>query len=66
MNAATIASLGLVAGDTVRVTQGGGEARLVVALDTRVADATVRIAAAHEATAGLGAMFGTIAVEAVR
>jgi len=66
MNAATIASLGLVAGDTVRVTQGGGEARLVVALDTRVADATVRIAAAHEATAGLGAMFGAIAVEAVR
>jgi NADH-quinone oxidoreductase subunit G len=48
------------------VTQGGGEARLVVALDTRVADATVRIAAAHEATAGLGAMFGAIAVEAVR
>jgi NADH-quinone oxidoreductase subunit G len=66
MNAATIASLGLVAGDTVRVAQGGGEARLVVALDARVADGTVRIAAAHEATAGLGAMFGAIAVEAAR
>ncbi|MFZ4760352.1 MAG: molybdopterin dinucleotide binding domain-containing protein, partial [Burkholderiaceae bacterium] len=68
MNAATLASLGLVAGERVRVTQplpfgGRGEAVLVAALDARVADGTVRLSAAHSSTATLGAMFGEIAVE---
>jgi NADH-quinone oxidoreductase subunit G len=66
MNAATLASVGVAAGDAVWVKLGGGEARLVAALDTRVADGTVRVAAAHDATARLAAMFGTITVEAAR
>ncbi|HYF60949.1 MAG TPA: molybdopterin-dependent oxidoreductase, partial [Burkholderiaceae bacterium] len=70
MSAATLAELGLAAGDAVRVRQvgvaGEGEALLEAALDARVADGCVRIAAAHESTARLGAMFGAIAVERAR
>ncbi|MEN9315756.1 MAG: NADH-quinone oxidoreductase chain 3 [Pseudomonadota bacterium] len=63
MNAATLAALGLAAGDAIVAKQGAGSAKLVAALDAGVADGTVRIAAASDATAGLGAMFGAIAVE---
>ncbi len=71
MNAATLARLGLAAGDAVRVRQplggaGEGEAMLEAALDARVADGAVRIAAGHPSTAGLGAMFGEIVVERAR
>jgi NADH-quinone oxidoreductase subunit G len=62
-NAAVLARLGLKAGDRVRVRQDGGEALLQVALDETLADGVVRVAAAHPATAGLGAMFGEISVE---
>ena len=68
MNASTLAALGLVAGERVRVMQplaagGRGEAILVAALDARVADGTIRLSAAHPSTSTLGAMFGEIAVE---
>jgi NADH-quinone oxidoreductase subunit G len=71
MNAATLATLGLAAGDAVRVRQalgaaGQGEALLEAALDAGVADGVVRIATAHASTAGLGAMFGEVAVERAR
>jgi NADH-quinone oxidoreductase subunit G len=68
MNAATLAGLALASGDALRVRQATtdgawGEALLEAELDARVADGTVRIAAAHESTARLGPMFGPISVE---
>jgi len=63
MNARLLQRLGLAAGQPVRVTQDGGEARLEAALDERLPDDCVRVAAAHPATAGLGPMFGTVRVE---
>jgi NADH-quinone oxidoreductase subunit G len=63
MNARTAAALGLVAGK-VRVRQGEGSALLELHIDERVADGTVRVAAAHASTAALGAMFGPVTVEA--
>jgi NADH-quinone oxidoreductase subunit G len=68
MNAATLAHIGLQSGDAVRVRRSAtdgvaGEALLDAVLDASVADGTVRIAAAHETTAGLGAMFGVVTVE---
>jgi NADH-quinone oxidoreductase subunit G len=63
-NAATLAKLGLAAGDSVRVKQGGGEATLVAALDAALPDNTVRVARGVAQTAALGE--GAIAVEKVR
>ena len=51
------------AGDRVRVRQGDGEAVVEVAIDERLPAGCVRLAAAHRHTAGLGPMFGPIAVE---
>ncbi|THC46128.1 NADH-quinone oxidoreductase subunit NuoG [Massilia sp. Mn16-1_5] len=55
--------LGVVAGDVVKVTQGNGSALLVADIDARLPANVVRVAAAHPATATLGAMFGSINVE---
>jgi NADH-quinone oxidoreductase subunit G len=63
MCAETLAKLGLAGGDTVRVTQGSGEACLVAQLDSAVPTGCVRVAAAHPTTAPLGDMFGAISVE---
>jgi NADH-quinone oxidoreductase subunit G len=63
VNAATATALGLVDGDKVRLRQGQGTAVLQLQVDPRVADGTVRVAAAHGSTAALGAMFGSIRVE---
>jgi NADH-quinone oxidoreductase subunit G len=63
-NAATLAKLGLAAGDRVRVTQGGGEAVLVAALDAALPDNVVRVARGVTETAALGE--GAIAVEKSR
>ncbi|MGL5632388.1 MAG: molybdopterin-dependent oxidoreductase, partial [Azovibrio sp.] len=63
MAAATLARLGLASGDSVKVSQGGGEVRLLAALDEGVPPGCVRVAAAHTSTAGLGDMFGSISVE---
>jgi NADH-quinone oxidoreductase subunit G len=45
------------------VRQGHGEAQLIAVRDDRLPNECVRIAAAHPLTAGLGDMFGEIAVE---
>ena len=55
--------LGVVAGDTVKVTQGNGSALLVAAVDAKLPANAVRVAAAHATTAALGSMFGSITVE---
>jgi NADH-quinone oxidoreductase subunit G len=63
MNAKLMRRLDLSAGAPVRVRQGNGDAALTAALDDRLPDDCVRVAAAHPATAGLGAMFGVLSVE---
>lgn len=63
MNAATLVSLGLVAGQKVIVKQGQGRAELLAEQDDLLPSNTVRVAAAHPLTNGLGAMFGSITVE---
>ena len=55
--------LGLQAGAKVRVTQGEGTAVLAAREDTTLAAGSVRVAAGHQSTAALGAMFGTVQVE---
>jgi NADH-quinone oxidoreductase subunit G len=44
------------------VRQGSGEARLEAALDDKLPDGCVRVAAGHPLTAGLGTMFGSLSV----
>jgi NADH-quinone oxidoreductase subunit G len=63
MNARLMTRLGLSKDDSVLVRQEGGQARLKAALDERVPDDCVRVAAAHPSTASLGAMFGAVEVE---
>ena len=66
-------SLGLHAGDSVRVVQssvqsaaqGAAQAVLPAREDASLAPTAVRVAAGHASTAGLGAMFGAITVEKV-
>jgi NADH-quinone oxidoreductase subunit G len=60
---ATAQVLGLADGAAVRVRQGDATALLDLQIDDRLADGVVRVAAAHAATATLGAMFGPIQVE---
>jgi NADH-quinone oxidoreductase subunit G len=62
-NAATLAKLGLAAGDRVRIRQGGGVAVLAAALDKALPDGTVRIARGVAETAALGE--GDISIERV-
>lgn len=55
-------SLGLAAGDQVRIAQGSGHAVLAARLDPTLAENVVRVPAGHPATAALGAMFGPLTV----
>ncbi|HEY2627928.1 MAG TPA: molybdopterin-dependent oxidoreductase, partial [Usitatibacter sp.] len=64
LNAATLAKLGLAAGDKVRVKQGGGEATLVAVLDAALPDNVVRVARGVVETAALGD--GAIVLEKIR
>jgi NADH-quinone oxidoreductase subunit G len=64
MNGKLLQSLGISAGRDVLVQNGKGEARLVAALDDKLPDQCVRVAAGHPSTAALGAMFGTLHVKA--
>ena len=57
--------LGLHSGARVRITQGEGGATLAAREDTSLADGCVRIAAGHQSTGTLGAMFGAVTVEKV-
>jgi NADH-quinone oxidoreductase subunit G len=65
MHPATAERIGLRAGDLVRIVQGGGEAVVPFAVDRRVPEDCVRLAAARPEVAALGAMYGTIAASAV-
>jgi NADH-quinone oxidoreductase subunit G len=65
MNAKQLQHLRAAAGQPILVKQGAGEARLVAALDDALPDGCVRIAAGHALTAGLGAMSGSVSVEAL-
>ena len=65
MNRALYDRLGLREGDHVRVRQGGGEALLAAAVDERLPDDCMRVAAARPETAALGAMSGTVTAERV-
>lgn len=62
---ATLAALGVTSGARVRLKQGGSAAELEIVADETVAANCVRVAAAHPATAVLGAMCGPISVERV-
>ncbi|MDP1867029.1 MAG: NADH-quinone oxidoreductase subunit NuoG [Bradyrhizobium sp.] len=57
--------LGLQPGARVRVTQGEGSATLAAREDAGLAEGCVRIAAGHQSTGTLGAMFGAVTVERV-
>ena len=63
MNSRLMHRLGVADGQPVRLRQGGGSATLAAALDDRLPDDCVRIAAAHATTAPLGPMFGAVEVE---
>ncbi len=63
LSADLFASLGVQAGDPVRVTQGQGSIVLPAALEATLPANTVRVSAATTAAAALGAMFGTVTVE---
>ncbi len=63
MNASELQKLGVRSGDAVKVNQGNATVRLVAQTNDSMPAGTVRLAAGHPATAGLGAMFGTITVE---
>ena len=72
MNAATLAKLGVAAGDKVKLMRSGihsegagGTSILEAQLDSGLPDGTVRIAAAHAATLALGAMSTVLTVEKV-
>ncbi|MCL2021059.1 MAG: NADH-quinone oxidoreductase subunit NuoG [Betaproteobacteria bacterium] len=63
--AATLARLGISAGNTVIVRQGAGTARLAVAVDESVPEGCLRVAAGHPLTSALGGMFDPVFVERV-
>jgi NADH-quinone oxidoreductase subunit G len=65
MNARLLHKLGVADGQPVRVRQGEGSATLAAALDDRLPDDCVRVAAAHATTAPLGPMFGTVEIERI-
>jgi NADH-quinone oxidoreductase subunit G len=62
MNSRLMAKLGVVSGEKISV---NGAARLDAALDDKLPDDCVRIAAAHPSTAGIGPMFGSVTLEKV-
>jgi len=62
-SAATLASLGIAAGDAVVVKSATGQASLKAELDETVASGCVRVATACESTAALGAPAGAVTVE---
>jgi NADH-quinone oxidoreductase subunit G len=57
MNSRLLAALGVAAGQPVLV---NSSVKLMAALDDRLPDECVRIAAAHPTTAGVGPMFGAV------
>ena len=64
ISSATLAALGVTAGDKVKLT-GVEAVTLTAELDDTVADGCVRVAAAHLSTVPLGPLFGELSVERV-
>ena len=65
MCAATLASLGVESGGTVRVRSPQGEITVTALLDNAVAQGAVRLSAAFAETLPLGGAFGQLSVEGV-
>ncbi|MBI5439265.1 MAG: NADH-quinone oxidoreductase subunit NuoG [Nitrosomonadales bacterium] len=65
LHGSELQKLGVQPGNTVKVSQGKATVRLVARADNALPAGTARVAAGHSATAGLGAMFGTITVEPI-
>jgi NADH-quinone oxidoreductase subunit G len=63
MNRSLFSKLNLNVGEKVKITQGSGEAVLYAAVDDKLPDNCVRVAAGHPATAGLGDLFGTVTLQ---
>ncbi|MCB1898808.1 NADH-quinone oxidoreductase subunit NuoG [Cognatazoarcus halotolerans] len=63
MNAATAAASGVADGQLVRLRSAAGVVSLTARVDEAVADGCVRVAGAHQSTAGLGPLSGVISVE---
>jgi NADH-quinone oxidoreductase subunit G len=63
MNAKLLKKLGLAEGQPVLARMQGAPSRLAAALDDRLPEDCVRIAAAHASTAELGPMFGVLSLE---
>jgi NADH-quinone oxidoreductase subunit G len=63
MNGKLFAQLKLAPGEKAKITQDKGEAVLYAAVDDKLPDNCVRVAAGHAATAGLGAMSGTVTLQ---
>jgi NADH-quinone oxidoreductase subunit G len=62
MNSRMLSRLGCSPKDRVVVRQGSGEATLHAALDDKLPDDCLRVAAGHPVTSTLGAMFGAVTV----
>jgi NADH-quinone oxidoreductase subunit G len=62
MNSRLLATLGVAAGQPVLV---NGAVKLMAALDDRLPDECVRIAAGHPSTAAIGPMFGAVTLAKV-
>ncbi len=63
LSVALAAKLGITTGDRVNLKQGNGAAALLAAIDSKLPENVVRVAASHASTSVLGAMFGSIVVE---
>lgn len=63
MNAATLSSLALVEGASVKVRSNDGEVVLTAELDATVPDGAVRVSTAFAETLPLGSAFGQLSVE---
>ena len=65
VNPATLDSLGIACGNSLRISKAGGQVILQAKADAAVPPGAVRIATAHAATVALGGMFGALTVEKV-
>ena len=65
MNAKLFAQLKVVSGEKIKITQEKGGAVLAAALDDKLPDDCVRIAAGHASTADLVGMFGAVTLEKI-
>jgi NADH-quinone oxidoreductase subunit G len=65
MHAQTMTSLGIAAGERVRIQSAAGQIELAAEQDNTLAAGAVRVAAGFEQTAALGSAFGQLSVERV-